>query len=735
MKTLSSKDPISLIIIPLIFGAVLALQRYETFSTSEILILGGFFIFFLALFICNRDSYFSYLSFGLAVFLAGFLYVFFYNQFFLAHNQITAKVYGNVKGRVDSVKEFTNSRTGLVGQSLVLSDIEIFQEVKKVTNRPYKKTNKISIPEHKKVSEYRKIKSYINFQDYQSLDRKIVDQSKSYMEVDWQRVGEKNFYPDPPDKVSLIIAKKSQEIAVNDIIKTTALITPVERPDINQGFDYRIYAKQQKIGGAGYIIDDVKIIKKNSIGNIDQWFEYLRVKIASKVNQILTGDVAAIANAFLIGDKSAISDVQITKIRNSGLAHLLSISGFHLALAGAIFFFVMRYLLARNERIALKYDVKIFAAITAVFASYFYLKIAGSPISAQRAFLMILFGFLVFLANEKINARRIIILVAIILIVINPYWVYSVGFQLSFISVLTIGFVYDEVMPKIKDQFNRGILSKFIRYFLDIIIISIFIQIATAPFLLNAFGQFSSISFLSNLIAIPIASFLTMPIGFTALFAMPLSLEKFPLLAMGFSIQLIQNVIDFTTSFSYSFFEAQKFSGNLLVFSTFATLLIYLSNGYLRYVAVFCLAATLLFYCFKDQKLPDLVIDGNQQFLAIYDQARGLEFSKKVPRSSRVDYLMKNFNQTEFKHLDHCQRDYCLIEHKGLNFLVLISRSKISEICHQDFDVAINLTKKYQLPQCIGADKIKLDNIDFIKKGMHKIFIKNQEVKIISDYE
>ena len=54
---------------------------------------------------------------------------------------------------------------------------------------------------------------------------------------------------------------------------------------------------------------------------------------------------------------------------------------------------------------------------------------------------------------------------------------------------------------------------------------------------------------------------------------------------------------------------------------------------------------------------------------------------------------------------------------KNKKFLVLLKRSKISEICKNDFDVIVNLTRKYQLPDCIAENKIKIDNKDFYLKG------------------
>lgn len=80
-----------------------------------------------------------------------------------------------------------------------------------------------------------------------------------------------------------------------------------------------------------------QIIKQNQINSVDSWFLNLREIIRQKILNNLSGDVANVSLALLIGEQKQISKNLLTAIRNSGLSHLLSISGFHLSLASAIF--------------------------------------------------------------------------------------------------------------------------------------------------------------------------------------------------------------------------------------------------------------------------------------------------------------------------------------------------------------------------------------------------------------
>jgi hypothetical protein len=76
-----------------------------------------------------------------------------------------------------------------------------------------------------------------------------------------------------------------------------------------------------------------------------------------------------------------------------------------------------------------------------------------------------------------------------------------------------------------------------------------------------------------------------------------------------------------------------------------------------------------------------------------------------------------------------CDEMKCLIE-KNHKILVIFKRSKISEICKNDFDVIVNLTSKYKLPGCISENKIKIDNFDFYKKGGQFFYFKGGELLI-----
>lgn len=699
------------------------------------------FPFFLALFcvaiflfIFNR----SLIILGCTVFLAGSFYAKIYEK----PAPITNKLFIDVVGKVESVKRFTNPVNGVEGASLVivepvLQKITNYEKKKPAIKKRKRKTKKLSAPSsrssllfsRKRGSKSKKpgaiiaplappdshlrgndklkfregeIKKLANLPDYQELDRKFLDYRGAYQQE----------LPGNLQKISVNLVKNSAAISVNDKISFRAFLQPPRDKEFLGDFDYILDSKTKQIAAYGFISGEAKILEKGKISNLDEWFLSLREKIRQKIFSILSGDEAAIAAAFLIGDQHQISKESATEIRNSGLSHLLSISGFHLSLAGAIFFISLRFALARNEYLALHFDLKKIAAAVAIFAVYFYLKLAGSPLPAQRAFLFVFCALLALLFSEKLDAKRATMFGALLLILLNPYVIFSASFQLSFAAILVLV------------NFSKPGRN----YFWQIILLSILIQFATIPFLMHHFRNLSLLGFVANVLAIPLVSFLIMPLGFLALFLMPIDplipLVKPALLLMNPGIIGLEKIANFVSGISYSHFTSPWLPSSGLALAIFGLLLICLTKTRLSFVGIVIFFAA--FLTIFSVKKPDIIFERDQKFFAVYSE-NGLEFSKSLRPSKQRNSWMRQFDENEFKTLP-CKKNRCEIEVKNKKILVLLQRNKISEICASNFDVIVNLTKKYQLPACIGKDKIKIDNKNFYSGGTQFLFLKNEKL-------
>lgn len=501
------------------------------------------------------------------------------------------------------------------------------------------------------------------------------------------------------------------EILPNDKIFFKAVFEASDDKEFSGDFDFKLNAKSKKIGASGFAIGEVKVLERGKISSLKEYFLGLQTHIANQLDKHLSGSSAAIAKALLIGQQKTIDKDFYEKIRTSGLAHLLSISGFHLSLAGAIFFFTSRFLLSRSEYLALHFDIKKIAAIFALITTYFYLEIAGSPIPAKRAFLMIALIFLALVFHERINAKRAIITAMLLLILYNPYVLFNIGFQLSFTAVL--------VLATIHEEFSLKISPKFLHYFCEIILLSFTIQIASLPFILHSFNQVSWLGFLSNVAAIPLTSFFIMPLGFLSLFLMPIGLEKYALLAMNEGILLLIKIINFVSEIPYANLVSPHLSSIGLVIAVVGLGLILFHKNHLRCYGIIVLLLSVSEL--KTTKKPDLIFEKEQKFFAIYDEKNGLVFSKKLRDSKQLQSWLKHFGETEFKVGNFCQKEICDFVQKDRKVLVILKDTNSEKLCDKEFDLVVNLTKKYQLPNCLKAQRT-IDNLDFYKEGTQEIF-------------
>jgi competence protein ComEC len=704
-----------------------------------------------ALFFFNRNSRLAFVFAACGIFLGGSFYANFYEKNFIDHS-ITGKIYVDGVGKITEIKKFFNPINGLEGANLVISQPKLFEakfpstkikKVKKKKNpkekapRKKRKTQKekaaelgLSLDQYKlqrKAEKERKLiekakkaqkkieENFVNLGAYQEIDRQFLDISKNYQQVAWVENKGRRTFPNPPQKISLNLVKNFSGLEVNDLVAFRALLQPVQRKEFPQDFDFSFDAKAKKIGAYGFILGEVKIIEKQRQSSIDDWFNSLREKINQKIFNALSGDEAAIASAFLIGKQEQISAAVLENIRRCGLAHLLSISGFHLSLAAAIFFVSLRFILSRFEYLALRFDLKKIAAIAAIFASFFYLQIAGAPLPAKRAFLMTLLALLALLFDEKINAKRAVMFALLFLILLNPYAIFNIGFQLSFLAILVLVTCSEEIFLQKKLSLEANFFGKIFNYFWQIIFISFALQIATLPFLMHSFRNVALLGFVSNLLAIPLASFFIMPLGFLALFLMPLGLEKLPLSLMNYGILLLEKIANFVAEIKFSNLIAPEMPGLGVLIAAAGILLLCLEKSRIRFVgiAIFFLSFATIFLA----KKPTISFEQNQKFFTIYEGEK-LFFSEKLRASKQRQHWMDRFDEKEFRYFETKNYKNFLIE-KNKKILVLLKRNKISEICKNDFDVIVNMTSKYQLPACIEPTKIKIDNLDFYHHGSH----------------
>lgn len=232
-------------------------------------------------------------------------------------------------------------------------------------------------------------------------------------------------------------------------------------------FDYRRYLKSI---GIRCIITAENIENVKKAGGIAALLKSAKCRTADIFESAL-GDDSAVVMGLLFGETSGIDEDIIETFRRGGTAHVLAVSGLHL---GLLYSFLCRF---KRKKRSIPADIAIVLALSA------YTALAGFTASVVRACLMIF----IHIAGNHLNRRYDLIsstcVSMIIILAVNPMQIYSAGFQMSFLAVITLGIMIPLIQKKIK-----GILLPMIA-----------VQTGMVPYTMYVFNYVSLTSVISNI--------------------------------------------------------------------------------------------------------------------------------------------------------------------------------------------------------------------------------------------
>ncbi|MDR3327250.1 MAG: ComEC family competence protein [Prevotellaceae bacterium] len=440
-------------------------------------------------------------------------------------------------------------------------------------------------------------------------------------------------------KIILYLAKDSNSLRLKSgdkLLITTELSLPQKKNNPDE-FDFGTYMQHKGYCASGYVHNGhwrkIGEDKSFSIFRLSQNCRIYLLDILKEMN--LSGDEFGLAAALTLGYRDAINPELRDSYAATGATHVLSVSGLHVG----VVYVVLNFLLSFMDKGKRKSHIK--SVIIIVFL-WFYSFIAGLCPSICRATLMFSLLAVGTLFNKKPSIYDTIFNSAFILLIINPLWIFDLGFQLSYSALLSI--VYFQ--PRIVNLFN--IKSKAFLWLWELTSVSIAAQLGTAPIALYYFSQFPYYFLLSNIVVIPISSLI---IYFaTALFA----LYKVPFLntVIAFCLEWILKMMNFLVRFIENLPNALG-----ITYLTFGQMLllygVVFAFGYLCYKRefrpiLFGLACLTLFFVsvtfqnFDNHKFNELVIfnDNRNIFVNVIDNNQNMVLANDF---AMVEKLAKTF--------------------------------------------------------------------------------------------
>jgi competence protein ComEC len=190
--------------------------------------------------------------------------------------------------------------------------------------------------------------------------------------------------------------------APGDVLSVRALVRPPVSPAYPGAWDFQRAAFFSGLGGSGFAIGRASV----EPGAESAPLAGLRAAIEGRTTAALPGAAGAIAAALLTGGQSAIPAADLAAMRDSGLAHLLSVSGLHIAIVMGVSFAVLRFALAAVPPLALRLPGKPAGAIGALVVGGGYMMLTGAGVPMQRSCAMAALATLALLTGRRAISMR-----------------------------------------------------------------------------------------------------------------------------------------------------------------------------------------------------------------------------------------------------------------------------------------------------------------------------------------
>lgn len=301
-------------------------------------------------------------------------------------------------------------------------------------------------------------------------------------------------------------------------VQLRARLMPPPEAGIPGAYDFARRAWFEGLGATGRALGDVRLVRPASQQSWAAWLEMRQMQLAYHVRTRVDGGSGAIAATLATGDRSAIDEQDAEAMRRSGLAHLLAISGLHVtAVVGVVMLIVLK-LLALSPTLALRAPLVLISAGTGAMAGLGYTIFTGAEVPTVRACaaaMLVLVG--IALGRDAITLR-LVAAGALIVLLFWPETLVGPSFQLSFAAVIAIVALHEQ--PAVKRLLSRRDEpghKKVGRFLLGLFLTGLAVEIALMPIALYHFNKAGLYGALANIVAIPLTTFVIIPLEALAL--------------------------------------------------------------------------------------------------------------------------------------------------------------------------------------------------------------------------
>ena len=278
-------------------------------------------------------------------------------------------------------------------------------------------------------------------------------------------------------------------------------------------YDFAQAAWFKRIGATGRAFAPIAVVSAPATSG-----EGIRARLTRHIEAALPGSAGGIATALATGDTGAIAEPDADAMRRAGLAHLLAISGLHVAAVIGITMVLVMRLLALSPWLALRLRLPLVAAVAGAIAAVGYTLLAGAGVPTVRSCVAALLVLAALMVGREALTLRLVATGAVIVLLLWPESIAGPSFQLSFAAVTAIVALHEH--PGVRGWFaarGEAWWRRARRDLGSLLLTGMLVEAALAPIALYHFHKQGIYGAVANIVAIPLTTFVVMPLEALAL--------------------------------------------------------------------------------------------------------------------------------------------------------------------------------------------------------------------------
>ncbi|MDG2532491.1 ComEC/Rec2 family competence protein [Sphingomonas sp. HITSZ_GF] len=469
----------------------------------------------------------------------------------------------------------------------------------------------------------------------------------------------------PRVRVNLPIEDVPAGLARDAVVKLRARLMPPAEASVPGGYDFARSAWFAGLGATGKGFAPVEVVTPATAPAAD-----LRAALSAHIQARIDGSAGGIASALATGDQGAIATDDVEAMQRSGLAHLLSVSGLHVTAVTAAAMLLVLKLLALSPTLALRWRLPLVAAGAGALAAIGYTWLTGAEVPTIRSCVAALLVLLALSLGREAITLRLVAAGAVLVLLLWPEALAGASFQLSFAAVTAIVALHES--PRMERWFGKreeSRLAAWSRGLGSLLLTGVAVELALMPIGLFHFHQAGIYGALANIVAIPLTTFVIMPLEALALLLDMAGLGAPAWWLTERALALLLWIARTTAAAPGAVAAFPTMPGGAFALMVAGGLWLALWRTGMRWAGALPLALGLGWMLATPA--PDLIVTGDGRHLAI----RMADGSMALLRDRAGDYTRDMLAETGGSDMEpvllseqpgaRCSPDACLIEHRA----------------------------------------------------------------------